>query len=59
MQEPFLHFRVDGLVKPKERARMGFGGKFYTPDQTKTYEREIAIMGSLEMGAEGPSPDFP
>lgn len=33
---------------------MGFGGKFYTPQQTSTYEREIAIMGSLEMGAEGP-----
>lgn len=46
--KPFIHFIVPGYVVPKARPR--FNGHAYTPHRTKVYEREIAVLGSLQMG---------
>ena len=35
-------FVVPGRAVPKERARKGKGGRFYTPKRTKVYEAEVA-----------------
>ena len=47
--KPFIHFVVPGYVIPKARARV-VNGHAYTPKRTMIYEREIAVLGSLEMG---------
>jgi Holliday junction resolvase RusA-like endonuclease len=47
--EPFIQFKVEGLVVPKARPRF-VNGHAYTTTRTTTYEREIAILGSLQMG---------
>jgi Holliday junction resolvase RusA-like endonuclease len=51
--EPFIQFKIPGLVVPKARPRFvktSSGGHTYTTHRTSIYEREIAIMGSLQMG---------
>lgn len=48
-----LSFSVEGPPQPKERARRGAGGRWYTPKRTQQYERAVrgrasmAMMGSL------------
>lgn len=37
-----LHFTVPGNPVPKERARRGKGGRWYTPQRTRDYARRVA-----------------
>lgn len=38
-----LDFTVDGPPQPKQRARKGKGGHWYTPEATRQYERAIRL----------------
>lgn len=38
-----LSFTVSGPPQPKERPRRGRGGRFYTPDATRSYERDLRL----------------
>jgi Holliday junction resolvase RusA-like endonuclease len=36
-----LRFTVEGVPRPKARARRGAGGRWYTPQATKAYEEAV------------------
>ena len=38
-----LTFTVPGKPQPKQRARRGRNGRWYTPQATRDYEREVSI----------------
>lgn len=38
-----LRFTVEGQPVPKARARSGKGGRHYTPERTRAYERAIGL----------------
>jgi Holliday junction resolvase RusA-like endonuclease len=38
-----LTFVVEGVPRPKARARRGAGGRWYTPHLTKAYEEAVGI----------------
>lgn len=44
-----VEFEIPGRCQPKQRPRKGKGGVFYTPHETKEYEREVAWAGRLAM----------
>lgn len=46
--DPFLTITVPGVPVPKGRPRFA-NGHTYTPERTASYERELAILGSVEM----------
>ncbi|MEN6426056.1 MAG: RusA family crossover junction endodeoxyribonuclease, partial [Phycisphaerales bacterium] len=48
-----LSFVVMGNPEPKQRARRGQGGRWYTPDATKKYEAEVAKAAMVEMQRHG------
>ena len=37
-------FTVPGPPVPKGRPRLGKGGHVFTPDQTRAYERKVALL---------------
>ena len=39
----YVSFIVPGPPQPKERPRKGRGGRFYTPDATRSYERALRL----------------
>jgi crossover junction endodeoxyribonuclease RusA len=39
-----LAFVVPGKPQPKERARRGAGGRWYTPSATRKYEMGVAVL---------------
>jgi Holliday junction resolvase RusA-like endonuclease len=39
-----LSFVVDGPPVPKQRARRGAGGRFYTPPKTRAYEARVKLL---------------
>lgn len=45
-----VRFVVHGPPRPKERPRLGAGGRTYTPERTLQYERAIAQTGAMYMG---------
>lgn len=45
-----VRFVVQGPPRPKERPRLGRGGRVYTPERTKQYERAVAQQGALWCG---------
>lgn len=44
-----LHIVVPGPPQPKERARLGPNGRWYTPAKTKRYEK--AVRGMMQLVA--------
>ena len=46
-----LSFVVEGRPQPKQRARKGRGGHWYTPEPTKRYVRAVRSIGTLTMAA--------
>lgn len=44
-----LSFTVIGPPQPKERARRGKGGRWYTPERTRRYEAAVKAMASLSV----------
>jgi len=54
MTEPIVTIIVPGNPVPKGRPRFVLTGHVYSPERTRTYERELAILGSLEMGRTSP-----
>jgi Holliday junction resolvase RusA-like endonuclease len=41
-----LEFVVPGALVPKQRARQGKGGHWYTPPETRAYEQAISAYGT-------------
>lgn len=48
-----LRFTVDGKPQGKQRARMGKGGRWYTPRETVAFETAVRNAAFIEMVAEG------
>lgn len=44
-------FTLQGPPQPKQRARAGRGGRFYTPLETRAYEKAIKRVASLTAGS--------
>jgi Holliday junction resolvase RusA-like endonuclease len=44
-----LAFVVEGPPQPKERARMGAGGRWFTPKRTREYETRVANAALVAM----------
>jgi Holliday junction resolvase RusA-like endonuclease len=53
--EPFFHLTVEGAPIAKGRPRMTKRGTVYTPEKTRRYERLIAELTRLRMGARLPT----
>ena len=53
--EPFFHLTVEGTPVAKGRPRMTKTGHVYTPEKTRRYERLIAELTRLRMGARLPT----
>ena len=52
---PFFHLTVEGTPVAKGRPRMTRTGTVYTPEKTRRYERLIAELTRLRMGARLPT----
>lgn len=52
---PFFHLTVEGTPVAKGRPRMTKTGHVYTPEKTRRYERLIAGLTRLRMGARLPT----
>ena len=48
-----IKFTVEGVPRPKARARRGAGGRWYTPQVTKAYEEAVG-MAARTAGARTP-----
>jgi Holliday junction resolvase RusA-like endonuclease len=48
-----LSFTVEGKPQPKQRARRGKGGHWYTPSPTVKYEQEVAKAAMVAMSEQG------
>jgi Holliday junction resolvase RusA-like endonuclease len=48
-----LHFTVAGVPRPKERARKGKGGHWYTPARTAQFEQTVAAYALQAMAKSG------
>lgn len=48
-----IRFEVPGPPRPKQRARRGTGGRWYTPAQTRDYERHVAMCAYLALRDQG------
>lgn len=46
-----VSFDVPGPPQPKQRARRGKGGRWYTPAPTRRYEKAVRDVAELLMGA--------
>ena len=46
----FLIFSVPGKPQGKQRARRGRGGHFYTPKETRLFERRVAWAAKRALG---------
>ena len=53
MTAEHLSFIVPGKPQPKQRARRGASGHWYTPEPTKRYEAEVAKAALVEMQRHG------
>jgi Holliday junction resolvase RusA-like endonuclease len=42
-----LKFTVPGAPQAQQRARSGRGGRHYTPDESRHYQEEVALMARL------------
>lgn len=51
-----LRFTVPGPPQPKQRARRGKGGRFYTPKATRAYEERVRVIAWRAAGWEQPVP---
>ena len=49
-----IRFEVPGRCQPKQRARRGKGGTFYTPQPTVDYEKEVAWYAKIAMKGREP-----
>ena len=49
-----LSFDIPGPPQPKERARSGRGGRFFTPSKTRLYERHARSCASAARMAQMP-----
>lgn len=48
-----LSFTVPGTPVPKQRARRGKGGRFYTPEKTAAYEHSVQVYAVAAMARAG------
>ena len=46
-----LRFTVEGKPQPKQRARRGKGGRWYTPPETRQYQRAVAWAATVAASA--------
>ncbi len=44
-----LRFTVPGKPQPKQRARLGKGHKFYTPEATRSYEQLVGWSATVPL----------
>jgi Holliday junction resolvase RusA-like endonuclease len=42
-----VQFTVPGAPQPKQRARQGNGGHWYTPEETRKYEAAVGVHGVI------------
>ncbi len=47
-----IRFTVEGVPRPKARARRGAGGRWYTPEATRAYEDAVSVAARTARGAE-------
>jgi crossover junction endodeoxyribonuclease RusA len=43
-----LDFTVSGKPQPKQRARKGVEGRWYTPKPTRDYERSVGMLAAFQ-----------
>ena len=53
MPERSFRFVVPGKPQPKQRARKGVGGRFYTPKETREYEARVKSCAWAAMAQAG------
>jgi Holliday junction resolvase RusA-like endonuclease len=52
-------FTVPGKPQPKQRARLGKGGRWYTPTETRRYERLVRHCAGWACAKDHPGALFP
>jgi Holliday junction resolvase RusA-like endonuclease len=48
-----LEFTIPGPPQPKERARRGKNGRWYTPERTRAYESHVRWLARTEVARRG------
>lgn len=52
-----MTYLIEGLVRPKQRPRLGKGGQFYTPEETHDSENRIRLAVLQILGQRRPRTD--